>query len=108
MTAGRHPLDAGHFPQLADFAAGYLHQEYVIEHASPEGARDAFLSAADAGERSRFAAEAARFLDAAAASPWDEVRHAWDKLGGAWTPPDRRALERLLGGNRPDETSRSR
>src|SRR4051812_32984612 len=53
MTAGRHPLDAGHFPQLASFAAGYLHQEYAIEHTTPERARDAFLRAAAPDERAR-------------------------------------------------------
>jgi hypothetical protein len=96
MSAHRHAPDAAGFPRLADFASGYLHQDYALEHLTPERARDAFLDAADAVERDRFAAEAARFLDATANAPWEDVRRAWAALGSAWAPPDRRALEHLL------------
>jgi hypothetical protein len=96
MSAHRRAYDAARFPRLADFASGYLHQDYALEHVTPERARDAFLDAADSVERDHFAAEAARFLDATADAPWEDVRHAWAALGSAWTPPDRGALERLL------------
>jgi hypothetical protein len=89
-------IDRGDFPQLAEFAAGYLHQDYRAEHNTPAGARDAFLKVADHAERQRFARDVQRFLDATSAASWDDVREAWAALGAAWMPRDRRALERLL------------
>jgi hypothetical protein len=84
------------FPQLADFVAGYLHEDFRAEHANPGAARDAFLEAADREERERFGNDVERFMRAAESAPWDEVRQAWAALGAAWTPSSRRALERFL------------
>jgi hypothetical protein len=96
--SGRPAISRDAYPQLADFAAGYLHQDYRSEHRTAAAARDAFLAAANAEERDRFAREIEQFLQAAAAVPWDEVRQAWAAFGAAWMPPDRRALVSLLAG----------
>ena len=44
MTARkRNPLHPDLFPRLAEFAAGYLHQDFALEHETPEHARRAFF-----------------------------------------------------------------
>jgi hypothetical protein len=95
MTDPR-PFIRNDFPQLADFAAGYLHQDFRAEHQTPAAARDAFLNAVSQEERRRFDLDVQRFLRATASASWTEVQQAWAALGAAWMPRDRRALERLL------------
>jgi hypothetical protein len=97
MSARRNAaLGAGRFPLLAQFASGYLHQDLAVEHGTPEAARDAFLADLDPPERSAFKAEADAYRDALASRPWAEMRTAFAALGGAWRPPSRAALLRLL------------
>src|SRR5579872_5023950 len=84
------------FPQLADFAAGYLHQDFRSEHRTPAAAREAFLKAVNQDERRRFDRDVERFLRATGPASWEDVQQAWAALGAAWMPRDRRALERLL------------
>ena len=39
------------FPALTQFLSGYLHEDFVLDHKTPEGARAAFLKDANARER---------------------------------------------------------
>jgi hypothetical protein len=98
MKSERARLDAADFPLLSQFVAGYLHQDFVIDHKTPEGARDAFLDDASDWERLAFLKEVHRFLTEAEGRPWAEVKAAFSSMGGAWTPRSRLALATLFRG----------
>ena len=98
------------FRQLKRVFSGYLHQDYRLEHATPEAAVRAFLSEASDAEAARFRAEAQRFLAHTALLDFDEVRDLLARLGCGWSPVTRDALTALLSEARaiPDDRSRSR
>lgn len=97
MSAKRKAtFDPDQFPTLAQFAGGYLHQDFAAEHSTAKGAREAFLRDASARERAAFADEGQRFLDVTAALPWADTRAAFAALGAAWRPASRAALGALL------------
>lgn len=89
-------MEADEFPMLAQFAAGYLHEDFALEHKTAAGARDAFWRDASAAERKAFIEELERFRARWEAQPWSEVRAAFAALGGAWAPASRAALLGLL------------
>lgn len=89
-------LGPDNFPRLRQFVGGYLHEDFVQEHDTPTGARDAYLRDASHGERTAFQAEAAAFLEATDHLEWSEVRALFGALGGAWLPRSRAALAALL------------
>lgn len=84
------------FPALRAFLSGYLHEDFVVEHGTPEGALRAFMCDAGAGARRALGAEVARFVDKARGRPWSQVRRQFIQLGGAWTPPSRAAVDALF------------
>lgn len=84
------------FPALAQFVAGYLHQDFVAEHGTPAGAVLAFLKDANDEERAAFRAEARQFLEAAAFRRWADVTQTFADLGGAWLPQSRADLLTLI------------
>lgn len=96
MTHRHEPLDPSQFPTLAGFAAGYLHEDFIVEHGNRDAAREAFLRDADPDERKRFDEEADRFLRTAARYGWRDVAAAFGRFGGAWRPATRAALASLL------------
>lgn len=97
MTARkRNPLHPELFPRLAEFAAGYLHQDFTLDHETPEQALRAFFDDANADERQALREELTRFREAASEATWADAREAFEALGGAWRPRSRAALEALL------------
>ena len=110
MSAAKkqQPMSANEFPVLAQFAAGYLHEDFVLEHKTPAGAREAFLRDANATERAAFAKEAARYCADADDVPWADVRASFESLGGAWRPASRAALLGLLTPRGPAGAARGR
>ncbi|MEO5894501.1 MAG: contact-dependent growth inhibition system immunity protein [Vicinamibacterales bacterium] len=89
----RAKLPAGfELPALAAFLAGYLHEDFVAEHDTPEGAIRAFSRDATAGERRQLATDLERYLALSAGWSWRDVRRGWTGLGGAWAPRSRHAL----------------
>ncbi|MGE3959585.1 MAG: contact-dependent growth inhibition system immunity protein [Vicinamibacterales bacterium] len=97
MTRHQHgPLHPDLFPRLAEFAAGYLHQDFPVEHKTPEGALRAYLADVNPDERAELEQELARFRDAAKRATWRDVREAFEALGAAWRPLSRAALDDLL------------
>lgn len=92
----RNPLHPDLFPRLAEFVSGYLHQDFTLEHKTPEDALRAFMADANGQERSSLHAELERFHAAAKDATWADARAAFEALGGAWRPRSRAALEGLL------------
>jgi hypothetical protein len=83
-------------PALAAFLSGYLHQDLLAEHASPEAALHAFMEAATRAERDQLAVDWHTFHTTTAAWPLTAVRRALTDLGSAWVPPTRSRLEALF------------
>src|SRR5262245_23428860 len=89
-------LKADDFPALRDFLDGYLHEDFVQEHGTPEAAVRAFLADASADEKAQLRNDAQRFAAAIKEWPWADARLALRRLGGAWAPGSRAALETWL------------
>jgi hypothetical protein len=79
-------------PMLSAFLSGYLHEDFVAEHETPEGAIRAFARDATAAERRRLASDLERYLALSTGWSWRDVKRGWASLGGAWTPRSRQAL----------------
>jgi hypothetical protein len=84
------------FPQLRRVFAGYLHEDFGVEHGTAEAALRAFRADASSRELQRFRTEAKRFLDHISALDFAEVRQLVLRLGSRWAPPSREALTALL------------
>ena len=92
MTRG----PAAEFPELERVFSGYLHEDFAVEHATPEAALRAFRNEASPAEWRRFQRDAKRLADFASHRPFDEVRELLQRLGSRWIPPSREALSALL------------
>lgn len=79
-----HKINPAEFPQLSEFARGYLHQDLIPEHGSALQATKAYLNDLSPAERKKTADEAFRFR--AIAQNWmsSEVNEAIAALGGSW------------------------
>lgn len=84
------------FPHLAAFLAGYLHQDFVLDHQTPAGALKAFLNDAGPKDRTALAADWKAFRSAIEGAGWRETKEALAALGGAWRPDSRAALLALF------------
>jgi len=84
--------NASDFPALRKVFSGYLHEDFLEEHASARAALEAFIEDANEKERKRFRAEVTRFLEATSEMELAEVRALLGSLGARWTPPSRKAL----------------
>lgn len=84
------------YPQLRQFFEGYLHEDFVQEHRSPQGALRAFEADASATERRRFRAEAKRLLAQVESEELDEIRELLARLGSRWAPRSRAAVAKFL------------
>ncbi len=89
----RRRAAADSYPALSAVLAGYLHQDFVLDYATPTDAIAAFMKDASAAEQSALRQEWARFARATAQLNWSDAQRAFGRLGGAWRPPSRRALE---------------
>lgn len=101
-------FDPERFPALSQFAGGYLHEDFVAEHGTAKGAREAFLRDASARERAAFGREGQRFIEETAGLSWADARGAFAALGGAWRPASRAALAALFEAPAAPATSRRR
>jgi hypothetical protein len=97
-AAKKREATADEFPALSQFLSGYLHEDFVLDHKTPEGARDAFLKDANARERAAVQKEIQQFLTNSATLTWTDARTGFGALGGAWTPKSRAALEAFARG----------
>ncbi len=91
------------FPQLQRVFSGYLHEDVIAQHGTPEAALRAFRKDASTTELRRFRTEVKRFLAHIGTLEFDQVRDLVAQLGSRWIPPSREALVALL----TNATSRS-
>lgn len=90
-------ISAEAFPHFSTFCRGYLHQDFMQEHASVAGALDAFVRDLPAAERAVVAAEGARLLAALAELPVARLRTVLSSIfRSAWHPPTAREVIALL------------
>ena len=89
-------VDASDFPELGKVFSGYLHEDFLEEHASAAAALRAFEQDAYDDERARFRAEVTRFLNATRSLEFADVQALLERLGSRWTPPSREALTAAL------------
>jgi hypothetical protein len=83
---------------LSSFLSGYLHEDFYLEHRTPDGAMGAFCLNASPGERSALRKDCERFLAATKGWPLRDVKKGMRELGGAWAPRSRAALEAVFSG----------
>jgi hypothetical protein len=96
-AGGKPTLSASRYPTLESFFSGYLHEDFVVDHGSPQGALRAFETDASQEERRAFDREASALLDATATLPFETVADFVRRgLGAAWRPANVRELEHLL------------
>lgn len=107
-AAKRRAVTPEEYPALSQFLAGYLHEDFVLDHKTPEGARDAFLKDANAKERSAVRKDLERFLADSNAETWSAVRTDFSGLGGSWAPKSRAALASFAEGFQPSRRTAKR
>ncbi len=90
-------FDASRFPELRRVFEGYLHEDFLLQHATAAAAIQAFHADASAAEQRRFRDEARRFLAATSALDFTQVQRLVARLGSRWTPDSREELETALG-----------
>jgi CdiI immunity protein len=89
-----HRISATRFPILAEFCAGYLHQDFVQEYGSPEEAVRAFKQDASVAEVRRLKAEWLGLIRALKGQPIEEIRKTFsEQLGASWSPRSYEDLE---------------
>jgi len=89
-------FDPADFPALGEFLSGYLHEDYVLDYASPAQAAQAFAREASAIELRRLKQDAVTFGERTNQWRLADVRSALRTLGSAWTPRNRAAMVELL------------
>jgi hypothetical protein len=90
-------LSSGAFPQLESFFSDYLHDEFLVEYGSPEGALRAWRLTASTKESQQFDREAERLLEAASAMPFETIAAFVRRgLGSSWRPSDKARLQKLF------------
>lgn len=94
-------VHASDFPELRNVLSGYLHEDFLEEHATAAAALKTFHEEADAEERRRFHGEVKRFLEATEPLDFEDVRAILAQLGSRWIPPTRKALITALSGGKP-------
>jgi len=87
-----HIPDRRDFRALSSFVSRFLHEDFVKEHDTAEGALRAFGRNATADDRRRLRKDGKRFLTLTTEWPWRDVRRAFLGLGSTWAPRSRPAL----------------
>ncbi len=93
------------YHQLSAFARAYLHEDFKLEHGTPEGALDDFRKHATPAQVAALTTELETFLNSAATVPFAQVQTWWTRdLGSAWLPSDKNQLLALQQRLKPDDT----
>ena len=87
---------AKNFPQLAAFVRAYLHEDFKLEHSTPEGALDDFKRHATPKEWSDLKSDFRNFMTAIEHVPFTKAQEWWTReLGSAWLPAEKSLLVKL-------------
>ena len=84
------------YPVLRAFFGGYLHQDFVVEHGSPEAAARAFRGDAGDEDARNLTGEWQRFNEETRGWSLRALRRALTDLGAAWAPASRDELAALF------------
>jgi hypothetical protein len=87
---------AADYPELRRFFEGYMHEEFVHEHGTPEGALRAYEADASEPERRRLRNDAVKMLAAVEAGTLVDARALLGTLGAKWSPRSLAALKKWL------------
>ena len=87
---------AADFPELRRFFEGYMHEDFVHEYGTPEGALRAYEADANEPERRRLRADATKMLAAVEAGGLADARSLLADLGAKWSPRSLAALKKWL------------
>lgn len=98
MSEAIPALSEAHYPALSSFLSSYLHEDFFLEHRTPDRAMGAFCLTASDGQRRALREECERFLAATKDLAWKDVKHALRGLGSSWAPKSRSALEAVFAG----------
>ena len=107
-AAKKRASTANQFPALAQFLSGYLHEDFVLDYKTADGARDAFLKDASVRERAAVVKELEQFMAASEAASWADARTSFSAIGGAWMPKSRVALSDFARGFQNSPRRRSK
>jgi CdiI immunity protein len=89
-------IDTAQYPELESFLAGYLHEDFLDEYGSADGAVDAFAADASPADCIALAHEWQRFLEAVDTRPLAEIRLLLTRtFGSAWSPRSKAELEQV-------------
>jgi hypothetical protein len=83
------------FPALAQFLGGYLHQDFLLDHASAPAAARSFRADASPEEAAAVDAELDRLLALTEKWTLTQIRRFQKSLGASWLPSSRADLEAL-------------
>ena len=84
------------YSELRRFFAGYMHEDFVHEHGTPEGALRAYEADASEPERRRLRSDATKMLAAVEPGTLSDARTLLATLGAKWTPRSLAALKKWL------------
>lgn len=94
---GSSVLRREHVPALVNFARGYLHEDFVSDYGSAQGAVTAFLADASKGERQALAHDLARLArEVRSWSLMDLQAFVAHELRSAWRPESADDLATLI------------
>ena len=81
------------YAHLSDFVRAYLHEDYTLEHATPEAALDAYCKSAAPEKVAAVSKELIAFLAVIESVPFAQAQNWWThELGSAWLPSDKKQL----------------
>lgn len=90
-------ISAEAFPHFSTLCRGYLHEDFMQEHASVAAALEAFVGDLPPAERAAVAAEGARLVTALSELPIARLRAVLSAtFRAAWHPPTPRDVIALL------------
>lgn len=84
------------YSELRRFFEGYMHEDFVHEHGTPEGALRAYEADASEPERRRLRSDATKMLAAVESGSLSDARTLLATLGAKWTPRSLAALKKWL------------
>jgi len=87
---------AADYPELRRFFEGYMHEDFVHEYGTAEGALRAYEADASEPERRRLRSDATKMLAALETGGLADARSLLASLGAKWTPRSLAALKKWL------------